>query len=206
MPTSLRSLVEQLHEATSVAPSVVWELDASRKPKVNVKGTKVSVELFVKSSAGGKKEVEVDLPDLTKMLVDSLPGETRRHAPKKDLGSLEERYPHHDASKLKLRPKLKAEYLGEMAADVVGEVVVSGDAVECPYCEGKGYVEDYTDEYSHSFGHYTKETSDKCEECDGKGTIEIDDTYDVSLDPYVFIDEDTGNWDKDKSEWIGNQA
>lgn len=52
------------------------------------------------------------------------------------------------------------------------EVLEPADRLECPHCDGQGYVEWSEDQWSHSAGHYTADGADECDECDGTGEVE----------------------------------
>jgi len=206
MSTALRSLVEKLHEATSDAPAVVWEIDDSRKPKLKQKGTKVSIHVFLTSSEGNTKEIEMDLPDLDTMVVESNgagpPVPLKNHY--WDYLSLKPGNGVRYKPKLEFLPRLTMDY-DELTLAVGGELNIEAlESYECPVCEGKGYEVDDRDEYSHSSGHYTTQSSSKCEECKGSGDIQIDDTFDISLEPELSFDEETGNLVKvAKRIWSG---
>jgi len=210
MSTALRSLVEKLHEATSDAPAVGWEIDDSRKPKLNQKGTKVSIRVFLTSSEGNTKEIEMDLPDLDTMVVEvysasdgaSPPVPLKNHY--WDYLHLKPGNGVRYKPKLEFRPRLTMDY-DELTLAVGGELNIEAlESYECPVCEGKGYDVDDRDEYSHSSGHYTSQSSSKCEECNGSGDIQIDDTFDISLEPELSFDEYTGNLVKvAKRSWTG---
>lgn len=197
---AIAARIAQTHNATQES-DVEW----STRTKLNQQGVKVSIQVFLESSDGIKKEINVDLPDLNTMVVET---DSNKFVPLSNYYAdyFQRQLPKHSkrTNKLEFRPNLEPEPGGFLTVSIPGELLIVGDgAYDCSYCEGKGYTTSWTDEYSHAFGHYTKDTADKCDECAGKGEIQIEDTFSMWLQPELQFDETTGDLVEAERIWVG---
>jgi hypothetical protein len=183
-----------------VASEPEWEIEkASEKHH----GTKVELTAFL-TSAGDKKKIELDLPDVkTSLSVE------KRSVNRRSIVGLSDYYDwlgDVDYAKLNFKITELTVDAGYKAVDVFVTLHAEGGPFECGKCEGEGRIRTFTDEFSHSSGHYTKDTSYECEDCNGTGEINIDEDFSISVKPEPEIDQERGTWIPATYKWVGEPA
>ena len=168
-----------------------WAIEETSTKVQN--GTKVELTALLKGSEDKPKKVTLDLPDLRESLVIATMGK---------LVALDSYY-KYDGMKYKVT-ELNTDY-DESQVTVYGTLHVKGGPFDCNMCEGTGYEEHSTDEYSHSSGHYTRDRNIECEECKGDGKVDFDEFLSIGLKPDLEIDQERGTWIPTTYQWEGEQ-